>query len=79
MVSKVQKVLQHLRLFNIQKLDKVNYYYQIEELKMGTLSVTKVNLLDLDNRNSVLTDEEVLTEFLPEVVLDFTNLEVLRY
>lgn len=46
---------------------------------MGTLSVTKVNLLDLDNRNSVLTDEEVLTEFLPEVVLDFTNLEVLRY
>lgn len=43
MVSKVQKVLQHLRLFNIQKLDKVNYYYQIEELKMGTLSVTKVN------------------------------------
>lgn len=78
MVSKVQKVLQHLRLFNIQKLDKVNYYYQIEELKMGTLSVTKVNTWSR-YRNSVLTDEEVLTEFLPEVVLDFTNLEVLRY
>lgn len=77
MSSKVQKVLNHLKQFQINKIDKINYYYKIEELRMGTLSVTKVNLVDLNNRNTVLTDEEVLLEFLPEAILQFSNLEII--
>lgn len=75
--SKVQNVLKHLIQFNLQGINIPGKTYKIEEVRMGSLSVIKNDFSNLDQMQVVLSDQEVLNEFLPDVVLQLSNLEVI--
>lgn len=77
MKKQVQKVLNHLIQFNINRVAIPGKTYQIKEIRMGSLSVIKNDFTNLDAVNVTLSDEEVLKEFLPEAVLQFCDLKMM--
>lgn len=67
--DKVQNVLKRLKSLGVYKVRGVTYFYTIEEFNPGTYDVLKRELRGFDEVELVLTDEEVLNDFLPDVLI----------